>query len=147
MANTIIASLRDFFMTCPLMSKMRINVDYLSEDAKIGGVAVSIDPVPADEVIKRYVGGDTICQYVFVIRTVTDHGEDVIQSISNNGFYEALSAWLTKQARIDNLPNMPAGMKPTQIDTLSTGYLLSAYGDSAKYQIQCRLIYFREGER
>ena len=46
MADTIIQSLRDYFLTCPLMGDSAINVDYLPEGP---AVEYSIDTTPATE--------------------------------------------------------------------------------------------------
>ena len=48
MADTIIQSLRDYFLTCPLMGDSAINVDYLPEGPE---VEYSIDTTP--DVYKR----------------------------------------------------------------------------------------------
>ena len=49
MADTIIQSLRDYFLTCPLMGDSAINVDYLPEGPE---VEYSIDTTPATEIVK-----------------------------------------------------------------------------------------------
>ena len=50
MAYTIIQSLRDYFLTCPLMGDSAINVDYLPEGPE---VEYSIDTTP--DVYKRQI--------------------------------------------------------------------------------------------
>ena len=98
MANTIIQSLRDYFLTCPLMDGTRINVDYLPDE----GMEYSIDTSPATEIVKTYANGDTVRQYLFVIRSVNDYGSDVLQNIANSGFYERLADWLEEQDDKEN---------------------------------------------
>lgn len=141
MSQTIIRSLWDFFLTCPLMGNSKINVDFLPEK----GVEYSIDTTPATEIVKQYVDGSSIRQYLFVIRSVEEYGPDVLQNLSNSGFYEDLSAWLEEQTRAGNFPILPEGKTPQKIEAQSTGYLFTTGPDTGKYQIQCRLQYFQKG--
>ncbi|HIS50564.1 MAG TPA: hypothetical protein IAA80_08695 [Candidatus Gallacutalibacter pullistercoris] len=141
MSESIIHSLWDYFLTCPLMGNSKINVDFLPEK----GVEYSIDTTPATEIVKQYVDGSSIRQYLFVIRSVEEYGPDVLQNLSNSGFYENLSAWLERQTRAKIFPILPDGKTPQKIEAQSTGYLFTTGPDAGKYQIQCRLQYFQEG--
>lgn len=141
MANTVIASLWDYFLACPLMKDRKINVDFLPER----GIEYSIDTTPATEIVRWYVDGSSVRQYLFVIRSVEEYGPDVLQNIANSGFYEALSAWLEEQTRKRNFPALSPGKTPQIIEAQSTGYLFTSGPDTGKYQIQCRLQYFQEG--
>jgi len=140
MADTIIQALRDYFLTCPLMGDSKINVDFLPEK----GVEYSIDTTPATEIIKRYVGGASQRQYLFVIRSVNDYGPGVLQNIANSGFYENLAAWLETQTAARNFPSLPAGKRPQKIEAQSTGYLFTSDAGTGRYQIQCRILYYQE---
>ena len=140
MADTIIQSLWDYFLACPLMCDRKINVDFLPEKS----LEYSIDTTPATEIIKQYVDGSSVRQYLFVIRSVQDYGSDVLQNIANSGFFESLSNWLEEQTRKKNFPTLPSGKEPQKIEAQSTGYLFVSGPDTGKYQIQCRLQYFKE---
>jgi hypothetical protein len=140
MADTIIQSLWDYFLACPLMCDRKINVDFLPEKS----LEYSIDTTPATEIIKQYVDGSSVRQYLFVIRSVQDYGSDVLQNIANSGFFESLSNWLEEQRRKKNFPTLPSGKEPQKIEAQSTGYLFVSGPDTGKYQIQCRLQYFQE---
>lgn len=50
--SSIIESIRTFFLTCPFLHDGRVNVDYLGEE-----MSYSIDPLPCDPVIQKYVDG------------------------------------------------------------------------------------------
>lgn len=140
MADTVIQSLWDYFLTCPLMGDRKINVDFLPEKS----LEYSIDTTPATEIVKQYVDGSSVRQYLFVIRSVQDYGSDVLQNIANSGFFESLSNWLEEQTRKKNFPALPSGKEPQKIEAQSTGYLFVSGPDTGKYQIQCRLQYFQE---
>lgn len=140
MPNTIMEALRDYFLACPLMGNRKINVDFLPDNKR----EYSIDTTPATEVVKWYVGGGTIRQYLFVIRSVEDYAPDVLQNLANSGFYENLAAWMEQQTRAGNLPILPDGKEAQKIEAQSTGYLFTTGPDVGKYQIQCRLQYYQE---
>ena len=140
MADTVIQSLWDYFLTCPLMSDRKINVDFLP----VKSLEYSLDTTPATEIVKQYVDGSSVRQYLFVIRSVQDYGSDVLQNIANSGFFESLSNWLEEQTRKKNFPALPSGKEPQKIEAQSTGYLFVSGPDTGKYQIQCRLQYFQE---
>lgn len=141
MADTIIQSLRDYFLNCPLMGDNRINVDFLPEQ----GMEYSIDTTPATEIVKRYTNGDTVRQYLFVLRSVRAYGPDVLQNMANSGFYEKFAAWLETQSNSGVLPELPEGKTAQKIEAQSTGYLFTTGPDVGRYQIQCRLLYLQKG--
>lgn len=143
MADTIIQSLRDYFITCPLMGDNKINVDYLPES----GIEYSIDTTPATEIIKEYTDGSSLRQYLFVIRSVNDYGSDVLQNIANSGFYEKLSEWMEQNTKTGLLPQLPAGKTAQIIQAQSTGYLFTTSAAAGRYQIQCRLQYLQEANK
>ena len=140
MADTIIKSLWDYFLTCRLMGNKKINIDFLPEK----GVEYSIDTTPATEIVKWYTDGSSVRQYLFVVRSVEEYSSDVLQNLANSGFYESLAAWLESQTRAGDLPVLPKGKKAQAIEAQSTGYLFTSGPDTGKYQIQCRLQYFQE---
>lgn len=141
MATTIIKSLWDYFLACPLTGDRKLNVDYLPEK----GVQYSIDTTPATEIIKTYTDGSSIRQYLFVFRSVNEYGNDELQNLANSGFYEQFAEWLEQQSRGGNFPELPEGKTPIKIEAQSTGYLFTTGPDVGKYQIQCRLQYLQEG--
>ena len=69
MEDSIIKSLWDYFLACPLMADRKINVDFLPEK----GVEYSIDTTPATQIVKYFVDGTSIRQYLFVIRSVEEY--------------------------------------------------------------------------
>lgn len=147
MSKTIIEALKEYFEACPLLADSKINVDYLPDKVKASGMECSIDTTPAEEEIQRYVSGSAMCQQVFVIRTQNSYGPDTLQQVANSGFFEDLSAWMREQSQKKDLPELPEGMTARFIEAQSTGYLAADFADVAKYQIQCRLVYFRQGGR
>lgn len=139
--STIIGSLYDYFKNCPLLGNDKINVDYLPERAR----EYTIDAITGDPIIKRYTRGAALKQYLFAFGSRESYGPDVLQNLANSGFYEDFAMWLEQQTVSKNFPTLSAGLTPRKIEVQSTGYLFGADPDSARYQIQCRLIYFQRG--
>lgn len=135
----IIESIRNYFLSCPLIDEeSKINVDYLGIEA----VEYTIDSVPAEKVIKTYVGGDTLNQYVFVFGSREYYGSDTLQNIENSGFYEKFSKWIEEQSKLGNLPVLSGNKKAMKMETLTSGYLFDITESLARYQIQIRLVYY-----
>ena len=132
MAQTVIESLRNYFLTCPYMKDGRINIDYLPDGCR-DGVEYSIDTTPASEILRRYTDGSTRRQYLFVLRSVNDYGTDTLQQIANSGFFEALSAWLESQTESGVLPMLGEKRCAEKIEAQTTGYLQGAGPDIGKF--------------
>ena len=146
MSTTVLEALFDYFSGCPLMCDNRLNIDYLPEDTGAAGVEFALGTTPTDEVVYRYTNGGARCRYPFTISSVNDYGPDEAQNMLNSGFYEELAAWLHKQTRVRNLPELPVGLTARSIRAIGPGYLYLPDVNAGKYQIQCDLEYYRKGE-
>ena len=132
-------AIRDYMLKCPLLKKGHLNVDYLGTDA----TEYSIDALPCDPIIKRYVDGSTIRQYQFAFTSINEYGSDYRDNIQNSDFYEELALWIEQQNDKGEFPNISLG-NPYQIETTSSGYLFSNESETARYQIQLRILYRRD---
>lgn len=139
----IIDSLRDYIKACPYLGEFNkgINVDYLAVDS----VTYSIEEVPCEPILKRYVNGDTKRQYVFIFASRESYGPDVLVNIENSGFYEDFANWLEIQSSKGDLPILDENKESLILEASTTGYAFQTEIDKARYQIQCRLIYFQKG--
>lgn len=141
MINIIIDKVRDFIAKCPLLDEFaRLNVDYLGPNA----TEYTIDSVPTDEILKKYVDGGTLKQYIFVFASREYYGPDVLQNIENSGFYEKFSDWLEEKTEEGDFPLLEGNKSANSIEAISSGYLLSATEDTGSYQIQIRLTYYED---
>lgn len=137
---TVIESIKDFISQCPLLGEFsHLCVDYLHENAD----SYSIEEVPAEAVIRRYVDGSSERQFVFVFAARLFYSDELRNNIDNSGFYERFAEWLEEQTEADNLPVLADGKTACKIEAMSSGYLFDISGDlsNARYQIQCRLMY------
>lgn len=138
----IIDDLRKFIGTCPYLEAFNkgINVDFLAEDS----TTYSIEEIPTQPILKRYINGDTVRQYDFIFASRESYGADVFQNIENSGFYEHFAKWLEDETLKGKLPLM-GGNEVRSVLATTSGYAIETDIDKARYQIQCKLIYFKGG--
>ncbi|WP_035293779.1 chloramphenicol resistance protein [Clostridium sp. KNHs214] len=140
----IIDSLRNYIRKCPHLdtfnNAIRVNVNYLAPDAD----TYSIEEIPIEPIVKKYVNGDSIRQYAFIFTSRKPYGADVLQNIDNSGFYERFADWIENN---DILPVLDEGLEPLEIKVTSTGYAFAVTEDTAQFQIQLKLKYFKKGSR
>ena len=137
---SLVNDLRTYFLTCPLLKEnSALNVDFLSVD----GIEYSIDTVPTETTIERYVDGSRLCQYSFVFASRENYNADSLQNIENIAFYEKLEAWINQNNLKRNLPKLLDGIAQ-KIEVTTAGYLFDENMTTARYQIQCRLVYIQE---
>lgn len=141
----IINALRDYVRTCPHLdtfnNAIKVNVNYLEPNTD----TYSIEEVPIEPIVKRYVNGDSIRQYAFVFTSREPYGIDVLQNIDNSGFYEKFADWIENQNDNEIFPLLDNGLEPLEVKVTSTGYVIDVSEDTARYQIQLRLKYFKKG--
>lgn len=140
MAGSIIEGLADYFMECPLLKDGVFRVDSLGSEP----VEYSIAPGITSPVLKRYVDGSSIRQYQFNFNSRDAYSLDRILAVQNESFYEDLCSWVEEQNEAGNLPGMPEGCEAQKLEVLAPGFLVDASMESAYYQIQLLLQYFKE---
>lgn len=136
----LIESIRNYIISCPYLSDSRVNIDWQGAEP----TEYSIDGTPVDPIVKRYVDGGTERQFNFVFSSVERYGQDVLNNIRNSGFYEDFAAWVEEQNRNGNLPILGDGLIPKKVEVLTTGCLFDNSPDKGWYQIQCRLLYYKD---
>ncbi len=139
-AKSIISALEEYFRGCPLLANGAFRVDYLG----IAPIEYSIDVLPVDPIVKRYTDGSSVRQYLFTFSSREFYSPDRLQNIENSAFYEKLSDWCETKNKAQELPELPSGMEAEKLQVVSSGYLFDAKMKNARYQIQLRLIYFKE---
>lgn len=142
MVEHIIEGVRDYMKTCPCITNLqRLLVDNLTPQNN----AFSIEEVPTNTVVETNIDGSTTEQFVFVFAGRLRYSDEIAVNISNSGIFEDIQQWLEEQTEIGNLPQLPRGLTATEIKAMSSGYVMGVAGDmaSARYQIQCRLLYER----
>lgn len=139
-AESIIDALEKYFIGCELLKDGALRVDYLGEKP----VEYTIEVLPCDPVVKRYLGGSTVRQYLFAFGSREFYSQERLQNIQNSAFYERLADWVETRSVSGVLPELPDGMEAQQLEVVSSGYLFDGSMTNARYQIQLRLLYFKE---
>lgn len=139
-ADSIINALEKYFIGCELLKDGALRVDYLGEKP----VEYTIEVLPCDPVVKRYLGGSTVRQYLFAFGSREFYSQERLQNIQNSAFYELLADWVETRSMSGILPELPDGMEAQQLEVVSSGYLFDGSMTNARYQIQLRLLYFKE---
>lgn len=139
-ADSIIDALEKYFIGCELLKDGALRVDYLGEKP----VEYTIEVLPCDPVVKRYLGGSTVRQYLFAFGSREFYSQERLQNIQNSAFYERLADWVETKSMSGVLPGLPDGMEAQQLEVVSSGYLFDGSMTNARYQIQLRLLYFKE---
>lgn len=133
---------REYILSCPFLKSGAFHVDYLG----ICPTEYSIDGVPTKKEIKTYIDGSALCQFVFTFGSVEEYGSDVETNIQNSGFYEKFAMWLKQKTQKKELPYLGSEREALRIEAENEGYVIDTHENAARYQIQCRLIYFEKGE-
>lgn len=141
----IIDSLRNYIRTCPHLetfnNAIKVNVNYLAPEID----TYSIEEIPIEPIVKKYVNGDSKRQYAFIFTSREPYGADVLQNIDNSGFYERFADWIEKNNDNGVLPLLDNGLEALEIKVTSTGYAFAVTEDTAQFQIQLKLKYFKRG--
>lgn len=140
----IIDKVRDFISTCPYLKKfedsIRINVNYLGENSSL----YSIEETPCNPVLKNYISGGGIRQFLFIFCSREPYGPDELQNIDNSEFYEQFANWIEEQNFNNNFPKLDSGLTPISIQVTSPGYAFQVAENKARYQIELKLKYIKE---
>lgn len=139
-ADSIINALEQFFINCDLLRDGALRVDYLGEKP----VEYVIETLPCDPVLKRYVDGSSVRQYLFSFGSREYYSKERLQNIQNSAFYERLADWVETKSKARELPELQNGKEAQKLEVVSSGYLYDGSMSNARYQIQLRLIYFKE---
>lgn len=137
--SNLIDSVRSYILTCSFLSDGRVNVDYIGTD-----MGYSVDPLPCDPIMQRYMDGGAKKQFQFAFTSQEEYDQDARINIENSGFFQSFEEWLEQQSFNDNLPKLEEKKNPISIETLNSGYLYDINEEKAKYRIECRLIYTQE---
>lgn len=137
--SSLIDSIRAFILTCPFLQDWRVNVDYIGEE-----MGYSIDPLPCDPIIQKYMDGGAKKQFQFAFTSQEEYDQDARINIENSGFFQRFSEWMEEQDFIGNFPSLDEGKIPISLETLNSGYLYDVDEVRARYRIEGRLIYEQE---
>lgn len=134
-------ALKKYIESCPLITKGKINVNYLGEKP----VKYSIENVPAKPIVKKYTDGGTLRQYLFVFASREAYDENALENMNTAKFFEEFEAWIEEQNSKKIYPTVDdPKVKVTRIETTTSSYLYDSDTTTARFQIQCKITYKKE---
>ena len=136
----IIESVREYIGNLSCMSTFTnaININYLSDDDD----SFSIEEVPAQPIVKKYVDGSSLRQYQFIFTSKEPYSEEILQNIDNSTFYEDFANEIEEKNNKGDLPLLD-NLEVRSIEVTSSPYCVRATEDKAIYQINLNLKYFK----
>ncbi len=140
MVKSIMEGLTDYFLKCPFLKDGVFRVDALGSEP----VEYALESAITSPIIRTYVDGSSIRQYLFNFNSREAYSMDRIMAIQNESFYEDFCNWVEEQSRLGNLPEMPKGCEARALTVLAPGFMLDAGMENAFYQVQLQLQYFKE---
>lgn len=135
----IIEAIREYISDLDCMATFEINVNYLDGEND----SFSIEEVPCNPTIKKYLDGSTLRQYQFVFCGREPYGAEILQNIENSTFYEDFANEIEEKNNNDVLPTLE-GMEATSLEITSNAYTVSVTEDTAMYQINLNLKYYKK---
>lgn len=135
----MIEKLREYFIKNVTLAEEfeNILIDFLDDEA----ITYSIEPIPVEQVLKSYVDGSSLRQYVFQFGSREFYDNGVAQNINNLGFYERFQEEIETNNKNGVLPDIKGIQK---IECLNNGTIQDVQSGTAKYVIQMRIIYEKE---
>ena len=137
---SMIQGIVEYVTQCPLLSEGYIRVDSLGPRPIEYGIAT----LPCDPIVKKYVDGSSIRQYLFGVTSREYYSIDMIQNIKNSEIYEDLAEWFEGQNKAQSFPDLGSGKTVQRIELVTSGYLYSTDRKTARYQLEIRIIYHKE---
>lgn len=135
----MIEKIREYFIENNIIdNKSRINVDFLGEKAE----EFAIIPMPVNPILEQYVNGSSLRQFQFQLISCNHYGADVMQNMANSTFYEKLYDLIESNNKKRIYPQID-GIE--SIECLNNGAIVDATTNTARYSIQMRITYYKEG--
>lgn len=117
-----------------VVSYKQFNIDFLSKDAG----NFSLDKIPMQKVIDRWIVGSNLCQDTYSFRSRMDYSADVINNMKNIGFFETFEKKIYDRNKNGILPDID-GIE--SILCLNCGSVNNANTNTAELDIQIRITY------
>ena len=117
--------------------KYQINADMLDNDIN----NYSLDKIPTASTVERWVNGIEIHRDVFSFRSRKAYSQDVINNLSNIGFFETFESIIKSNNKKGVLPNIE-GIET--IECLNSATMLSSDTNTAEFDIQIQITYREE---
>ena len=115
----------------------KINANMLSKNIN----NYSLDKIPTASTVEKWVTGMEIHKDIYSFRSRKAYSQDVINNLSNIGFFEIFESIIKSNNKKGVLPNIE-GIQ--SIECLNCGTMLSADTNTAEFEIQIQITYREE---
>lgn len=134
----IIEAIRKYIgdLECMSTFESAINVNYLAGEVD----SFSIEEVPCNPIVQRYLDGTAIRQFQFVFCSREPYGSEILQNIENSTFYEDFADEIESKNNEGILPLLANG-ESLKIEVISSAYTVSVTEDTSMYQINLNFKY------
>ena len=112
----------------------QINANMLSNDIN----NYSLDKIPTSSEVERWITGLEIHRDVFSFKSRNAYSQDVINNLSNIGFFEKFESIIKSNNKKGVLPEIK-GIE--SIECLNSGTMLSSDTNTAEFDIQIQITY------
>ena len=138
----IIESIRDYIgsLHCMATNNNAINANFLDGEVD----SFSIEEVPAEPIVKKYIDGSSVRQFQFAFCSREPYGAEILQNIDNSSFYEDFSNEIEEKNNRNILPIGDSNIEPIELKVTSSAYLVSTEENTAMYQINLNFKYFKK---
>lgn len=137
----IIQAIRDYIATCPLLKDVAFfGVDQLGADT----IGYTVDTTPCEPIVQTYTDGSDKRQFLFVFASREKYGTKVLENLANSGFYDDFADWVEENNWRGVFPDLGDYRTPYRIEITSSGYVYDPGDDTARYQMQLRLLYYQD---
>lgn len=141
--NTRIAKLRQYLLT--IIDNIRndtnyqINANMLSNDVD----NYSLDKIPTSSVVTTWIDGTEMHKDVYSFRSRMSYSQDVIENLSNIGFFEQFETIIKSNNDKGILPEIQ-GIE--EIKCLNCGTMNFADTNTAEFNIQIQITFINKEE-
>ena len=115
----------------------QINANMLSNDIN----NYSLDKIPTSSQVEKWITGLEIHRDVFSFKSRNAYSQDVINNLSNIGFFEKFESIIKSNNKKGVLPEIK-GIE--SIECLNCGTMLSSDTNTAEFDIQIQITYREE---
>ena len=137
----IIESIRNYIgsLDCMATYNNAINANFLDGEVD----SFSIEEVPANPIVKKYLDGSTLRQFQFAFCSREPYGSEILQNIDNSSFYEDFSNEIEEKNNRNILPIGDSNIEPIELKVTSSAYVVATEEDTALYQINLNFKYLK----
>lgn len=136
--NTRISELRTYLFsiidTLTANKNYQINANMLSNDID----NYSLDRIPTSSQVKKWINGLEIHRDVYSFKSRNAYSQDVINNLSNIGFFEKFENIVKSNNKKGVLPKIQ-GIE--SIECLNSGTMLTNETNTAEFDIQIQITY------